>query len=103
MEINDKTFEETLNNNQVVLVDFWAEWCGPCRVLGPTIDELEKEFVDSAVVAKLNITENPEASTKYSVRSIPTIIIYKNGEEVERLVGVRGKQFYIDKINYYLN
>lgn len=103
MEINDKTIEETLNNNQVVLVDFWAEWCGPCRVLGPTIDELEKEFVDSAVVAKLNITENPEASTKYSVRSIPTIIIYKNGEEVERLVGVRGKQFYIDKINYYLN
>jgi len=103
MEINDKTIEETLNNNQLVLVDFWAEWCGPCRVLGPTIDELEKEFVDSAVVAKLNITENPEASTKYSVRSIPTIIIYKNGEEVERLVGVRGKQFYIDKINYYLN
>lgn len=103
MEINDKTIEETLNNNQVVLVDFWAEWCGPCRVLGPTIDELEKEFVDSVVVAKLNITENPEASTKYSVRSIPTIIIYKNGEEVERLVGVRGKQFYIDKINYYLN
>jgi thioredoxin 1 len=103
MEINDKTIEETLNNNQVVLVDFWAEWCGPCRVLGPTIDELEKEFVDSAVITKLNITENPEASTKYSVRSIPTIIIYKNGEEVERLVGVRGKQFYIDKINYYLN
>ena len=103
MEINDKTIEETLNNNQLVLVDFWAEWCGPCRVLGPTIDELEKEFVDSAIVAKLNITENPEASTKYSVRSIPTIIIYKNGEEVERLVGVRGKQFYIDKINYYLN
>lgn len=103
MEINDKTIEETLKNNQVVLVDFWAEWCGPCRVLGPTIDELEKEFVDSAVVAKLNITENPEASTKYSVMSIPTIIIYKNGEEVERLVGVRGKQFYIDKINYYLN
>ena len=103
MEINDKTIEETLNNNEVVLVDFWAEWCGPCRVLGPTIDELEKEFVDSAVVAKLNITENPDSSTKYSVRSIPTIIIYKNGEEVERLVGVRGKQFYIDKINYYLN
>ena len=103
MEINDKTIEETLNNNEVVLVDFWAEWCGPCRVLGPTIDELEKEFVDSAVVAKLNITENPDSSTKYSVRSITTIIIYKNGEEVERLVGVRGKQFYIDKINYYLN
>jgi len=103
MEINDKTIEETLNNNEVVLVDFWAEWCGPCRVLGPTIDELEKEFVDSAVVAKLNITENPDSSTKYSVRSITTIIIYKNGEEVERLVGVRGKQFYIDKINYYIN
>lgn len=99
----DSFSTDVLSESKLVLVDFWAEWCGPCRVLGPTIDELEKEFVDSAVVAKLNITENPEASTKYSVRSIPTIIIYKNGEEVERLVGVRGKQFYIDKINYYLN
>jgi len=103
MELNDNTLENTLNDNKVVLLDFWAEWCGPCRILGPTIEELEKDFKDKAVIGKLNVTDNPQSSSKYSVRSIPTVIIYKNGEEVERLVGVRDKTFYTDKINYYLN
>tara|TARA_B100002019_G_C21029908_1_gene479077 strand:+ start:61 stop:372 length:312 start_codon:yes stop_codon:yes gene_type:complete len=103
MELNDNTLENTLNHNKVVLLDFWAEWCGPCRILGPTIEELEKDFKDKAVIGKLNVTDNPQSSSKYSVRSIPTVIIYKNGEEVERLVGVRDKTFYTDKINYYLN
>tara|TARA_R110002051_G_scaffold96178_1_gene166202 strand:- start:81 stop:392 length:312 start_codon:yes stop_codon:yes gene_type:complete len=103
MEVNDSTLEKTLKDNKVVLLDFWAEWCGPCRMLSPTIQELETEFKDKAVVAKLNITDNPTSSTKYGVRSIPTVIIYKNGEEVERVVGLREKSFYKDKINYYLN
>jgi len=103
MEVNDKTIQETLKDNKVVLVDFWAEWCGPCRVLGPTITELESDFKEKAVIGKLNITDNPETSSKYGVRSIPTVIIYKNGEEVERLVGLRDKTFYTDKLNYYLN
>ena len=103
MEINDNIFENTLKENKVVLVDFWAEWCGPCRVLGPTIEGLEVEFKQKAIVGKLNITDNPQSSSKYGVRSIPTVIIYKNGEEVERLVGVRDKKLYSDKINYYLN
>ncbi len=103
MELTDNTLESTLKDNKVVLVDFWAEWCGPCRILGPTIEELETDFKDKAVVGKLNVTDNPEVSSQYRVRSIPTVIIYKNGEEVERLVGVRDKTFYKDKINYYLN
>jgi len=103
MEVNDSTVTQTLKDNKVVLLDFWAEWCGPCRVLGPTIEELETDFKGKAFVGKLNVTDNPNTSSQYSVRSIPTVIIYKNGEEVERLVGVRDKTFYKDKINYYLN
>ena len=72
-------------------------------MLGPTITELETEFEGKAIIGKVNVTDNPQASTQYSVRSIPTVIIYKNGEEVERLVGLRDKTFYKDKINYYLN
>ena len=103
MEVNDSTVTQTLKDNKVVLLDFWAEWCGPCRVLGPTIEELKTDFEGKVFVGKLNVTDNTNTSSKYSVRSIPTVIIYKNGEEVERLVGVRDKTFYKDKINYYLN
>jgi thioredoxin 1 len=103
MELTDSTLNNTLENNKVVLVDFWAEWCGPCRILGPTIEELETDFKDKAFIGKINISENPESPSKYGVRSIPTVIIYKNGEEVERVVGLRDKTFYSDKINYYLN
>jgi len=74
MEVNDKTIQDTLKDNKVVLVDFWAEWCGPCRVLGPTIEELESDFKEKAVIGKLNITDNPETSSKYGVRSIPIIL-----------------------------
>lgn len=103
MELTDSTLEDTLKDNKVVLVDFWAEWCGPCRVLGPTIEKLKTEFKDKVIVSKVNVTDNPTSSSKHGIRGIPTVIIYKNGVEVEKIVGVKDKTFYSDKLNYYLN
>jgi len=103
MDLNSKNFQDTLKNNKVVMVDFWAAWCGPCRALTPTITELEKEFLDTAVVAKVNVDEEPQISAELSIRAMPTIVIFKDGVEVERLVGMSPKSTYSDKINYYLN
>ena len=103
MDLNSKNFQDTLKNNKVVMVDFWAAWCGPCRALTPTITELEKEFLDTAVVAKVNVDEEPQIAAALSVRAMPTIVIFKDGIEVERLVGMSPKSTYSDKINYYLN
>jgi thioredoxin 1 len=103
MELTDKNFKSTITDNKVVMVDFWAEWCGPCRVLAPTMDSLGKDFNGKLVIGKVNVDNNPTLSTINKVRTIPTVIVYKNGVEVERLVGVRDKTFYTDKLNYYLN
>tara|TARA_R110000803_G_scaffold44008_1_gene93438 strand:+ start:267 stop:578 length:312 start_codon:yes stop_codon:yes gene_type:complete len=103
MDLNSKNFQDTLKNNKVVMVDFWAAWCGPCRALTPTITELEKEFLNTAVVAKVNVDEEPQISAALSIRAMPTIVIFKDGIEVERLVGMSPKSTYSDKINYYLN
>lgn len=85
--VTDKDFEaEVLKSQTPVLVDFWAEWCGPCRALGPSLDALAAEKADIKVV-KVNIDENPNAPTKYGVRSIPTLLIFKNGEVVAQTVG----------------
>ena len=86
-----------------MLVDFWAAWCGPCRMLGPTIDELEKDYIDKAIIAKVDTVEEGEIASQFGIRSIPTILIFKDGTMVEQLTGVRPKSFYSDKINYYLN
>ncbi len=103
MNLNSKNFKETLENNKVVMVDFWAAWCGPCRALTPIIEELEKEFLDTAVVAKVNVDEEPQIAAALSIRAMPTIVFFKDGEEIERLVGMGSKSTYSDKINYYLN
>ena len=103
MDLKNDNFQDILKKNKVVLVDFWAAWCGPCRTLTPTINELEKEFLDTAVVAKVNVDEEPLLAASNSVRAMPTIIIFKDGIEVERLVGMNSKSTYSDKINYYLN
>ena len=103
MNLTKNNFKDTLNNNEVVLVDFWAAWCGPCRMLTPTIEELEKDYQDKAIVAKINTEEERELAVEFGIRSIPAIIIFKNGEQVETIMGVRPKSFYSDKLEYYLN
>ena len=94
-EFTDANFrDEVLNADGPVLVDFWAAWCGPCRAVGPTIEELAEEFGDSVKVGKLNIDENPESSRGFGISSIPAVLLFKNGKVVETLVGVQPKQNY---------
>jgi thioredoxin 1 len=95
---DDKFQEEVLDNEKPVLVDFWAEWCMPCKMLTPVIDELSKELGDKVVIGKLNVDENRETAMKYQVMSIPTVALFKGGEIVEKFIGVQPKQVYEEAI-----
>ncbi len=90
--VTDANFDETTKNNKLVLVDFWAGWCGPCRALAPTIQELARDYAGKALVGKLDVDENSQTAERFQVFSIPTLIIFKDGCEVERLVGVCAKK-----------
>ena len=97
---NDATFEkEVLEAKGSVLVDFWAEWCGPCRMVGPVVEELAKEYDGKAVVGKVNVDNNPQVAMKYGIRSIPTILFIKNGEVVDRSVGAVPKSQLAGKLD----
>jgi len=100
---NDAGFEtDVLKSNQLTLVDFWAEWCGPCKALAPTLDELAGEFQGKVKIYKLNVDENPTTPTKYNVRGIPTCILFKNGQVVDMLTGKYPKEAYIDMFQKHL-
>lgn len=99
----DSNFQEKALNGGVSVVDFWAEWCGPCRLIGPVIDELATEYGDKVAIGKVNVDENQEVSLKYGVRSIPTILIIKDGEVVDKQVGVTTKAALQAKINAHLS
>ena len=88
LEITDANFEElVLKSDKPVLVDFWAEWCGPCRMVGPVVEEIAKEYADTAVVGKVNVDNNPGISVKYGIRNIPALLYFKNGEIVDKQIG----------------
>lgn len=96
--VTDENFEQTIKNNKLVMVDFWANWCGPCRALAPTISELAKEYSGKVLIAKLDVDENPTTSEKFQVFSIPTMILFKDGQETERLVGLCPKNRIADTL-----
>tara|TARA_B100000530_G_scaffold311926_1_gene239271 strand:+ start:250 stop:570 length:321 start_codon:yes stop_codon:yes gene_type:complete len=99
VEITDSNFNEIVTKNDVVLVDFWAEWCGPCRMIAPMIEELANEYDGKAVIGKLDVDNNQESSIKFGVRSIPTLLVFKNGEMVDRHVGAVPKETLSSSIN----
>lgn len=103
LELTDANFEETIASGKPVLVDFWAEWCGPCRMVGPIVEELSKDYDGKAIVGKVNVDENPEISSKYGVRNIPTILFFKNGEVVDKSVGAVPKNVLSEKIDNQLS
>jgi thioredoxin 1 len=90
--LTDANFEETIKKNPLILVDFWAGWCGPCRALAPTIQELANDYAGKALVAKLDVDENPQTAEKFQVFSIPTVVLLKDGCEVDRIVGLCPKK-----------
>ena len=92
LEITDSNFNEIISKNKTVLIDFWAEWCGPCRMIAPMIEELAGEYNGKAIVGKLDVDNNQESSVKFGVRSIPTLLVFKDGELVDRHVGAVPKE-----------
>lgn len=103
IEINDASFEqEVLNSSNVTIVDFWAPWCGPCRKLGPVLDEVAAEMSDKIKVVKLNTDENLKTAKEYSISGLPTILVFKNGQAVERMVGLMQKSALISNIEKHL-
>jgi len=103
LEITDATFEETvLKSDKPVMVDFWAAWCGPCRMVGPIIDELSNDYAGKAIIGKVDVDANQEFAAKFGVRNIPTVLVFQNGEVVGRQVGVAPKTTYAEALDALL-
>ena len=100
LELNVENFDEkVLKSDKLVMVDFWAAWCGPCRMVGPIIDELSEEYEGKAVVGKVDIDSNQQYAAQFGVRNIPTVLVFKNGELVDRKVGVSSKNDYAQALD----
>lgn len=96
--MTDANFDEVINSDKPVLVDFWAEWCGPCKMIGPVVEELAGDYDGKAVIAKLNVDENPQTTAKFGVRSIPTLLVFKKGQIVDKQVGAVPKAVLAQKL-----
>jgi len=102
-EITDANFEqEVLNNDKIAVVDFWAEWCGPCRMVGPIIEQMAEEYEGKALIGKVDVDNNPNVAMKYGIRSIPTILYIKNGEVVDKQIGAASKPALVKKLEAQL-
>jgi thioredoxin 1 len=103
LEITDSNFEEVvMKSDKPVLVDFWAEWCGPCRMVGPVVEELAKEYEGKAVIGKLNVDQNPNVPTQFGIRNIPTLLFFKGGKMVDKQVGAVPKSALAAKLDAQL-
>ena len=103
LEITDNNFEElVLKSDKLAVVDFWAEWCGPCRMISPIIEELAGEYAGNAVIGKVDVDNNPDICDKYGIRNIPTILFFKNGEIVDKQVGAAPKNALVAKIQSFI-
>jgi thioredoxin 1 len=98
IEITDANFDEIIKTDKPVLVDFWAEWCGPCKMIGPVVEELAGEYEGKVVIGKLDVDSNPEISAKFGIRSIPTLLVIKNGQVVDKQVGAVSKAVLSQKL-----
>ncbi len=101
-EVSDSSFEkDVLGSSKPVLVDFWAQWCTPCRMLAPTVEAVAQQYSDSANVVKLNVDDNPTTAQRYGIKGIPTLILFREGKEVERVVGATSKESITRMIEKY--
>lgn len=103
IEITDANFNEILNTDKPVLVDFWAEWCGPCKMIGPVVKELASEYEGRAVIGKVNVDENPATAAQFGIRSIPTLLVFKGGEIVDKQIGAVPKAVLAGKLDAQLS
>lgn len=101
-ELTAQTFDEAIRGNAVVLVDFWAPWCGPCRMVGPYIDQIAEAYAGKAAVCKVNVDECPEIAARYGVSTIPTVMVFHQGKLAERAVGARPKKAFEQMLDQYL-